>query len=58
MLKKMLRWLLPLIVLTLIAAYFVIAPALSSHAASAPSPSHSTSTPASGPKPEFYWPAW
>ncbi len=51
MLKKMLRWLLPLIVLTLIAAYLVIAPALSSHAASVNAPSHSISTPA----PYMYW---
>lgn len=37
MLKNIIRWLLPLLVLTLIAAYLIIGPLFSAHAASVPS---------------------
>jgi hypothetical protein len=49
MLKRIIRWTLPLMVLVLIAAYFVLSPVLAGHAAGYVTPSHITA-------PQFLFP--
>lgn len=47
MLKRSIRWIVPLLVVVLIAAYFVISPLAFSHAATIPQTVTPTSTPGS-----------
>lgn len=57
MLKRCLRWILPMVVLVLIAMYFVLSPVVASHAAGpAITPSHITMP--HGPDFDFFWRHW
>ncbi len=49
MLKRIIRWILPLVVLVVIATYFVLSPVLASHAAGPATPYHVTA-------PQFLFP--
>lgn len=54
MLKRTIRWLLPLIALLMFAAYLVIAPIIATHAASAPAAPSAPSISAPLQVPHFY----
>lgn len=54
MLKRTLRWIVPLLALLLIALSLVISPMLVTHAAGPVAPAHSISSP-SAPTPYFFW---
>ena len=53
MLKRFIRWILPLMVLVLIATYFVLSPIVAIHAAGLVTPSHNTAHHA--PVPHMRW---
>jgi hypothetical protein len=54
MLKRFMRWILPLVIVVLIATYFVLSPVVISHAAGpAITPSHITMP--HGPGFDFFW---
>ncbi len=53
MFKRLLLWLIPLLVLAVLAVGFVVIPMTASHAASV-APSHSVSN-GNGPTPNAYW---
>lgn len=56
MVKRYIRWILPLLVLAVIVGYFLVSPMLATHAAgtSAPAAPHQITTP-HGATPDIYW---
>jgi hypothetical protein len=56
MVKRYIRWILPLVVIVLISAYFLVSPMVATHAAgSAASAAPSQITTPRGMTPEMYW---
>jgi hypothetical protein len=53
MFKRFIRWILPLVVLVLIAMYFVLSPVLATHATPPTTPSHITAPHV--PAPDAFW---
>jgi len=56
MIKRYIRWILPLVVIVLIGAYFLVSPMVATHAAGSAAPAApSQITTPNGPTPDFFW---
>ncbi len=56
MIKRYIRWILPLVVIVLIGAYFLVSPMVATHAAGSAAPAApSQITTPHGMTPDFYW---